>query len=65
MSSLHLDRTHDKPSSSLELLQALLQEKNQEIDHLNEQLLGLQEEVKDYLNNMFICGAGNAWFFLS
>ncbi|XP_077304306.1 pericentrin isoform X2 [Lithobates pipiens] len=47
MSSLHLERTHDKPSSSLELLQALLQEKNQEIDHLNEQLLRLQEETSE------------------
>ncbi|XP_040213527.1 pericentrin isoform X2 [Rana temporaria] len=47
VSSLHLDRTHDKPSPSLELLQALLQEKNQEIDHLNEQLLGLQEETSE------------------
>ncbi|CAI9556637.1 unnamed protein product, partial [Staurois parvus] len=47
MSSLQLERTHNKPSSSLELLQALLQEKNQEIDHLNEQLLRLQEETSE------------------
>nr|DBA19924.1 TPA: hypothetical protein GDO54_015680 [Pyxicephalus adspersus] len=47
VSSLHLEISQDKPSSNLELLQALLQEKNQEIDHLNEQLLRMQDETSD------------------
>ncbi|CAH2306341.1 Hypothetical predicted protein [Pelobates cultripes] len=44
--SLQQQRDQYRANSSLQLPQALLQEKNQEIDHLNEQLLRLQQEQK-------------------
>ncbi|KAM9305648.1 pericentrin [Gastrophryne carolinensis] len=47
LSSLQVEKAQDKPCVSLELPQALLQEKNQEIDHLNEQILSLQQEAAD------------------
>ncbi|MEE6490797.1 hypothetical protein FKM82_016005 [Ascaphus truei] len=43
---LKLHRDPERTSSSLELPQALMREKNQEIDHLNEQLLRLQQEMQ-------------------
>ncbi|KAM4697863.1 pericentrin [Rhinophrynus dorsalis] len=46
MSSLQLQKDQHKNNPSVELPQALLQEKNQEIDHLNEQLLRLQQEME-------------------
>ncbi|XP_063789326.1 pericentrin [Pseudophryne corroboree] len=45
MSNLRCERVYTSSSSSMQLPQALLQEKNQEIDHLNEQLLRLQREA--------------------
>ncbi|XP_018091514.1 pericentrin isoform X2 [Xenopus laevis] len=44
--SLKVQRDQERDNSSLELPQALLQEKNQEIDHLNEQILQLQQELE-------------------
>lgn len=35
----------DDPAATMQLPLALLEEKNQEIDHLNEQILHLQQEV--------------------
>ncbi|KAG8432539.1 hypothetical protein GDO86_016975 [Hymenochirus boettgeri] len=46
VSLLKLQRKQDRSNTTLELPQALLQEKNQEIDHLNEQLLRLQQELE-------------------
>ncbi|XP_063286110.1 pericentrin isoform X2 [Pelobates fuscus] len=46
LSSLQQQREQYRANSSLQLPQALLQEKNQEIDHLNEQLLRLKQEQK-------------------
>ncbi|XP_009999412.1 PREDICTED: pericentrin [Chaetura pelagica] len=43
---------HD--SSALSFPQALLQEKNQEIDHLNEQVKRLQHELENTLENKFL-----------
>ncbi|KAM3916606.1 pericentrin [Leptodactylus fuscus] len=45
MSSMQSKKFEDASSSTLHLPQALLQEKNQEIDHLNEQILRLQQEA--------------------
>ncbi|XP_077128519.1 pericentrin isoform X2 [Ranitomeya variabilis] len=43
--TMHSRKCEDGASSTLQLPQALLQEKNQEIDHLNEQILRLQQEA--------------------
>ncbi|XP_069589372.1 pericentrin isoform X2 [Ranitomeya imitator] len=45
VSTMHSRKSEDGASSTLQLPQALLQEKNQEIDHLNEQILRLQQEA--------------------
>ncbi|XP_073433634.1 pericentrin isoform X2 [Dendrobates tinctorius] len=45
VSPLHSRKSEYGASSTLQLPQALLQEKNQEIDHLNEQILRLQQEA--------------------
>ncbi|XP_073502858.1 pericentrin isoform X2 [Phyllobates terribilis] len=45
VSSMRSRKCEDGASSTLQLPQALLQEKNQEIDHLNEQILRLQQEA--------------------
>ncbi|XP_075036545.1 pericentrin [Mixophyes fleayi] len=45
MSNLHYESVENSSSTSMHLPQALLQEKNQEIDHLNEQLLMVQQEA--------------------
>ncbi|XP_071977619.1 pericentrin isoform X2 [Engystomops pustulosus] len=45
ISTLHSKKAEDTASSTLQLPQALLQEKNQEIDHLNEQILRLRQEA--------------------
>ncbi|XP_044159306.1 pericentrin isoform X1 [Bufo gargarizans] len=46
VSTMHFQNApKDGVSSTLHLPQALLQEKNQEIDHLNEQILRLQQEA--------------------
>eukprot|EP00079_Xenopus_tropicalis_P017660 XP_004917947.1 PREDICTED: pericentrin isoform X3 [Xenopus tropicalis] len=48
ISSLKVQRDQERANSSIELPQALLQEKNQEIDHLNEQILQLQQELEKF-----------------
>lgn len=52
-------------SSALSLPQALLEEKNQEIDHLNEQMKRLQHELQNALENkvrvLIICSLLDFW----
>lgn len=52
-------------SSALSLPQALLEEKNQEIDHLNEQMKRLQHELQSALENkvrvLTICSLFEFW----
>ncbi|KAM4024863.1 pericentrin isoform 2-T2 [Anomaloglossus baeobatrachus] len=45
VATMHSRKSEDALSFTLQLPQALLQEKNQEIDHLNEQILRLQQEA--------------------
>ncbi|XP_053554864.1 pericentrin isoform X2 [Bombina bombina] len=51
LSSLQMHWDHKKDNSSLKFPQALLQEKNQEIDHLNEQLVRLQHELESVITD--------------
>ncbi|XP_059676303.1 pericentrin [Gavia stellata] len=54
---LHVKQNEDlgiSDSSALSLPQALLQEKNQEIDHLNEQMKRLQQELENTLENKVV-----------
>nr|XP_021388250.1 pericentrin isoform X2 [Lonchura striata domestica] len=54
LTKLHVKQSQDlgiSDSSALSFPQALLEEKNQEIDHLNEQMKGLQHELQNALEN--------------
>ncbi|XP_064371498.1 pericentrin isoform X2 [Dromaius novaehollandiae] len=54
LTKLHLKQNQDQnnsDSSALSFPQALLNEKNQEIDHLNEQVKRLQHELENAVNN--------------
>uniref|UniRef100_U3KFT9 Pericentrin n=1 Tax=Ficedula albicollis TaxID=59894 RepID=U3KFT9_FICAL len=54
LTKLHVKQSHDlgiSDSSALSLPQALLEEKNQEIDHLNDQIKRLQHELQNALEN--------------
>ncbi|XP_059724313.1 pericentrin isoform X8 [Haemorhous mexicanus] len=54
LTKLHVKQSQDlgiSDSSALSLPQALLEEKNQEIDHLNEQMKRLQHELQSALEN--------------
>ncbi|XP_050843489.1 pericentrin isoform X2 [Serinus canaria] len=54
LTKLHVKQSQDQginDSSALSLPQALLEEKNQEIDHLNEQMKRLQHELQSALEN--------------
>ncbi|XP_051479716.1 pericentrin isoform X3 [Apus apus] len=57
LTKLHEKQNQDmdvNESSALSFPQALLQEKNQEIDHLNEQVKRLQHELENILKNKFL-----------
>ncbi|XP_071418949.1 pericentrin isoform X8 [Pithys albifrons albifrons] len=54
LTKLHVKQSQDlgiNDSSALSFPQALLEEKNQEIDHLNEQMKRLQQELENALEN--------------
>lgn len=54
LTKLHAKQNQDlsiSDSSALSFPQALLEEKNQEIDHLNEQMKRLQHELENTLEN--------------
>lgn len=54
LTNLHVKQSQDlgiSDSSALSFPQALLEEKNQEIDHLNEQMKRLQHELQNALEN--------------
>ncbi|XP_009078799.1 PREDICTED: pericentrin, partial [Acanthisitta chloris] len=57
LTKLHVKQCQDlgmSDSSSLTFPQALLEEKNQEIDHLNEQMKTLQHELENALENKVV-----------
>ncbi|KAJ7426684.1 hypothetical protein WISP_13575 [Willisornis vidua] len=57
LTKLHVKQSQDlgiNDSSALSFPQALLEEKNQEIDHLNEQMKRLQQELENALENKVV-----------
>ncbi|XP_064925456.1 pericentrin isoform X12 [Columba livia] len=57
LATLHVKENQDlgiSDSSALSFPQALLEEKNQEIDHLNEQMKRLQHELENTLENKIV-----------
>lgn len=54
MSTLRRQQQEERDTSALQLPTALLEEKNLEIDHLNQQVLRLQQELDTTKENKVI-----------
>lgn len=68
LTKLHVKQSQDLgigDSTALSFPQALLEEKNQEIDHLNEQMRRLEHELQNALENkvrvLTICSLFDFW----
>lgn len=68
LTKLHVKQNQDlgiSDSSTLSFPQALLEEKNQEIDHLNEQMRRLQHELENTLEDkvkvLTLCSLLDFW----